>query len=32
MMDRFINNSDYPQDLFLMGDDAAELAGPVHSP
>lgn len=25
MMDRFINNSDYPQDLFLMGDDAAEL-------
>ena len=26
MMDRFINNSDYPQDLFLMGDDAAELA------
>ena len=28
MMDRFINNSDYPQDLFLMGDDAAELADP----
>ena len=28
MMDRFINNSDYPQDLFLMGDDAAELAAP----
>lgn len=28
MMDRFINNSDYPQDLLLMGDDAAELADP----
>lgn len=28
MMDRFINNSDYPQDLFLMGDDATELADP----
>ena len=28
MMDRFINNSDYPQDLFLMGDDAAALADP----
>ena len=28
MMDRFINNSDYPQELFLMGDDAAELADP----
>ncbi len=28
MMDRFINNSDYPQDLFLTGDDAAELVDP----
>ena len=28
MMDRVINNSDYPQDLFLMGDDAAEVAAP----